>query len=54
VSPSAPEKRNRRARSWKEMASLGNLIVAAASGGAVLWFVYATIVRPLWKASLGE
>jgi hypothetical protein len=46
--------RTRRARSWKRLARLGNLIVAIASGGAVLWFIYATFVYPLWKAALGE
>ena len=54
VAQRAREKRNRRARSWKRWARIGNFVVAIAAGGAVLWFVYATFVRPLWKAALGQ
>ena len=54
VAQTAREKRNRRARSWKRWARIGNFIVAIAAGGAVLWFVYSTFVHPLWKAALGQ
>jgi putative flippase GtrA len=50
----AREKRNRRGRFWKRLARFGNFIVAIALGSAVLWFVYTTFVRPIWKAALGQ